>query len=87
MALTLKASLLVRHAPPAVADAFCATRLGGDWAYTFGTLPVTAGLARSWSARCPTATDTRSSHREHSSHTVIARFRFVVSAVVQTPRQ
>ncbi|MFJ8717160.1 acyl-CoA dehydrogenase family protein [Streptomyces violaceus] len=44
MALTLQASLLVRHAPPAVADAFCATRLGGDWGQAFGTLPETAGL-------------------------------------------
>jgi putative acyl-CoA dehydrogenase len=32
-------SLLVRHAPAPVADAYCATRLGGDWGYTFGTLP------------------------------------------------
>ncbi|MEV7200280.1 DNA alkylation response protein [Streptomyces griseoluteus] len=39
MALALQASLLVRHAPPAVADAFCATRLGGDWGHSFGTLP------------------------------------------------
>ncbi|MER5217068.1 acyl-CoA dehydrogenase family protein [Streptomyces sp. NPDC002838] len=44
MALTLQASLLVRHAPPAVADAFCASRLGGDWGHAFGTLPDGAGL-------------------------------------------
>jgi putative acyl-CoA dehydrogenase len=44
MALTLQASLLVRYAPPAVADAFCATRLGGDWGYAFGTLPESADL-------------------------------------------
>ncbi|AYL34727.1 DNA alkylation response protein [Streptomyces sp. PDY-4] len=44
MALTLQGSLLVRHAPPAVSDAFCATRLGGDWGYSFGTLPVDAGV-------------------------------------------
>ncbi|MEV0209154.1 DNA alkylation response protein [Streptomyces sp. NPDC050788] len=44
MALTLQASLLVRHAPAAVADAFCATRLGGDWGHAFGTLPGTADL-------------------------------------------
>ncbi|WP_435271736.1 DNA alkylation response protein [Streptomyces parvulus] len=44
MALTLQASLLVRHAPPAVADAFCATRLGGDWGHAFGTLPDSADL-------------------------------------------
>ncbi|MER7404557.1 DNA alkylation response protein [Streptomyces sp. NPDC000070] len=43
-ALTLQASLLVRYAPPAVADAFCATRLGGDWGYAFGTLPEGADL-------------------------------------------
>ena len=30
MALALQGSLLVRHAPPAVADAFCASRLAGD---------------------------------------------------------
>jgi putative acyl-CoA dehydrogenase len=39
MALVLQGSLLVRYAPPAVADAFCASRLGGDWGYAFGTLP------------------------------------------------
>ncbi|MCD7440692.1 DNA alkylation response protein [Streptomyces lincolnensis] len=44
MALTLQAALLVRHAPPAVADAFCATRLGGDWGHSFGTLPDAADL-------------------------------------------
>ncbi|MFE3032752.1 acyl-CoA dehydrogenase family protein [Streptomyces canus] len=45
MALTLQASLLVRHAPTAVADAFCATRLGGDWGHAFGTLPDAADVA------------------------------------------
>ncbi|MFI5689374.1 acyl-CoA dehydrogenase family protein [Streptomyces sp. NPDC051636] len=44
MALALQASLLVRHAPPAVADAFCATRLGGDWGHAFGTLPGAADV-------------------------------------------
>ena len=38
LALALEASLLVRHAPPAVADAFCAGRLG-DGGNVFGTLP------------------------------------------------
>jgi putative acyl-CoA dehydrogenase len=33
-------SLLVRHGAPAVADAYCATRLGGDWGQAYGTLPV-----------------------------------------------
>jgi putative acyl-CoA dehydrogenase len=39
MAMVLQGSLLVRNAPPYVADAFCASRLGGDWGYAFGTLP------------------------------------------------
>jgi putative acyl-CoA dehydrogenase len=39
LALTLQASLLVRHAPPAVADAFCAGRLG-DGGRAYGTLPA-----------------------------------------------
>lgn len=39
LALALQAGLLLRHAPVAVADAFCATRLGGDWGFAFGTLP------------------------------------------------
>jgi putative acyl-CoA dehydrogenase len=42
MALALQGSLIVRHAPPAVADAFCASRLAGDSGHVFGTLP--AGL-------------------------------------------
>lgn len=45
MALVLQGSLLVRYAPPAVADAFCASRLGGDWGAAFGTLPHTLDLA------------------------------------------
>jgi putative acyl-CoA dehydrogenase len=44
MALALQASLLVRHAPAPVADAFCASRLGGDWGHAFGTLPAGTGL-------------------------------------------
>jgi len=39
MALALQGSLLVRHAPAAVAGAFCATRLHGDWGRAFGTMP------------------------------------------------
>jgi putative acyl-CoA dehydrogenase len=38
LALVLQASLLVRHAPGPLADAFCASRLGGDWGQCFGTL-------------------------------------------------
>ncbi|MDX6281292.1 MAG: putative acyl-CoA dehydrogenase [Kribbellaceae bacterium] len=39
MAVCLQASLLVRHSTPEVADAFVASRLAGDWAGVFGTLP------------------------------------------------
>jgi putative acyl-CoA dehydrogenase len=39
MGVALQASLLVRHADPAVADAFCASRLGGDRGRALGTLP------------------------------------------------
>ncbi len=44
MAACLQASLLVRFAPAPVADAFCATRLGGDYNGTLGTLPVGTDL-------------------------------------------
>ncbi|MFG2978946.1 acyl-CoA dehydrogenase family protein [Streptomyces sp. NPDC048331] len=44
MALVLQGSLLVRWAPPEVADAFCASRLGGDWGTAFGTLPHSLDL-------------------------------------------
>jgi putative acyl-CoA dehydrogenase len=38
-ARTLCASLLVRFAPPAVADAFCASRLGPRFSGVYGDLP------------------------------------------------
>jgi putative acyl-CoA dehydrogenase len=40
MAFALQASLLVRYSTPAMADAFCATRLDGDWGCAFGTMPT-----------------------------------------------
>ncbi len=40
LAVGLQASLLVRHAPAAVADAFCAGRLAGDRGRVYGTLPA-----------------------------------------------
>ncbi|MFI9272293.1 isovaleryl-CoA dehydrogenase [Kitasatospora sp. NPDC052896] len=40
LALTLQGALLVRYADPAVADAFCASRLAGDHGGAFGTLPA-----------------------------------------------
>ncbi len=45
IALVLQGSLLVRWAPPEVSDAFCASRLGGDWGSAFGTLPHSLDLA------------------------------------------
>jgi putative acyl-CoA dehydrogenase len=39
MAFALQGSLLVRYSTPAISDAFCATRLDGDWGRAFGTLP------------------------------------------------
>ena len=56
MALTLQGALLVRHGDPAVADAFCASRLDGDWGHAFGTLP--AGV------------DTRAIIERHQPHPV-----------------
>jgi putative acyl-CoA dehydrogenase len=50
LGLALQGSLLVRDAPPAVADAFCASRLAGEGGHVFGTLPngvdATAIVAR-----------------------------------------
>jgi putative acyl-CoA dehydrogenase len=52
MALALQGSLLLRHSSPAVADAFCASRLDGGWGRAYGTLPgdldTTGILKRSW---------------------------------------
>ncbi len=46
MALALQGSLLVRYGDEAVADAFCASRLDGDWGRAFGTLPAGVDCAR-----------------------------------------
>jgi putative acyl-CoA dehydrogenase len=40
LAVAFQASLLVRHAPPAVADAYCAGRLDEARGRAFGTLPA-----------------------------------------------
>jgi putative acyl-CoA dehydrogenase len=39
LAVLLQGSLMLRHSPPAVADAFVASRLSGDGLRSFGTLP------------------------------------------------
>lgn len=45
IAVVFQAGLLIRHAPTAVADAFCASRLSRDWGSAFGTLPAGLDLA------------------------------------------
>jgi putative acyl-CoA dehydrogenase len=40
LALALQGSLVLRHSPPAVAEAFVASRLTGDGGRSFGTLPA-----------------------------------------------
>jgi putative acyl-CoA dehydrogenase len=45
MAVVLQASLLLRHGDPAVADAFCASRLDSHGGRTFGTLGPSSKLA------------------------------------------
>jgi putative acyl-CoA dehydrogenase len=46
LALALQGSLLVRHGDPAVAEAFCASRLGGEGGLAFGTLPAGTDFGR-----------------------------------------
>jgi putative acyl-CoA dehydrogenase len=49
LALAVSASLLIRHAPQEVADAFVTSRLAGGWAGHFGDLPLgidTGAIAR-----------------------------------------
>jgi putative acyl-CoA dehydrogenase len=41
VALAVQAALLRQHAPDFVFEAFCRSRLGGDWGQAFGTLPAT----------------------------------------------
>lgn len=52
LAVAWQAALLMQHAPSAVADAFCASRLIGAGGRTLGTLPTEVDLAaitaRSW---------------------------------------
>jgi putative acyl-CoA dehydrogenase len=46
MALALQGSLLLRFGDEAVANAFCGSRLTGDWGQAFGTLPPGTDYAR-----------------------------------------
>ena len=60
LALAFQASLLVRTAPPAVADAFCAGRLGEARGRAYGTLP--AGVDAGRGARAGARAVTRNRH-------------------------
>jgi putative acyl-CoA dehydrogenase len=40
LAVVFQGALLVRHAPAPIADAFCASRLGGNTSHAFGTMPA-----------------------------------------------
>jgi putative acyl-CoA dehydrogenase len=44
LAIALQASLLYRHAPAAVAEAFAQSRMGCHWGRAFGTLPASCDL-------------------------------------------
>ncbi|MGW2415144.1 acyl-CoA dehydrogenase family protein [Streptomyces tubercidicus] len=57
MALVLQGSLLVRYSHPAVADAFCASRLDGEWGNAFGTLPAGTDLTSILERARPGAAD------------------------------
>ena len=58
IALAVQGSLLLRHAPNAVAQMFCASRFGkaDSWGAAYGVLPAPTGgqvesiLARAWPA-------------------------------------
>jgi putative acyl-CoA dehydrogenase len=44
LALALQGVLMVQHGPPEAAEAFIASRLGGNHGHTFGTLPAGANI-------------------------------------------
>ena len=44
MAKVAAGAILLQHAPSAVSDAYCQTRLGRDWGDVYGTLPVGADV-------------------------------------------
>jgi putative acyl-CoA dehydrogenase len=44
IALAVQAALLQQHSTGAVFDAFCRSRLAGDWGYAFGTLRSTTDV-------------------------------------------
>ena len=45
MALVLQGALLLRGSSTTVAEAFCSSRLGGEWGRAFGTLPANVDVS------------------------------------------
>ena len=54
LALALQGSLLVRHSPPVVAEAFCATRLANEGGVAYGTLPTSVDQRKILDRALPT---------------------------------
>jgi putative acyl-CoA dehydrogenase len=55
VALAVQAALLCQHAPDFVFDAFCRSRLAGDWGQAFGTLPSNVNFDSIIARAMPTA--------------------------------
>ncbi len=51
-ALALQGSLVVRYSSSAVADAFCSSRIAGNYGHTFGTLPNEVNVQSILDAAC-----------------------------------
>jgi len=58
LAIVFQASLLVRHAPAPVADAFCASRLAGDTSHAFGAMTADVDMRSIIDRARPTLTST-----------------------------
>ena len=56
IALALQCSLLLQYGDPAVAEAFVASRLGGQWGGAYGTLPTGLDLGPALERACPSLT-------------------------------
>ena len=82
LAVALQASLLLRHAPPAVADAFCAGRLGGG-GRAFGTLPPGRRCGRDRRARADSVAGARPRLARQPAATGSSRM-ITVSATLMT---
>ena len=63
LALALQASLLIRHAPASVADAFLVSRLSGEGGLAYGTLPESADLGSTLERHRPITEDNGTNHR------------------------